>query len=217
LCCCRIQLDVGYGFSFLLNSCLFLHANTALLMYYILTIILVFNYSIVNGNITILPTKNVDKKKCQSDTAELISTFKQVRKKYNSEKNLSLQDSLILEDAYKRSVELKFISGQVQYFDIYGVYERNRSDYSKSLEYHNKALQLIEKHDISREKAIVLNNIGVVYRRLDALDRATQFHLDALLIAEKLNDRASICVSLNSLGNIYLSLTQYDKALEYCT
>jgi serine phosphatase RsbU (regulator of sigma subunit) len=184
-------------------------------MFAYLVIFLSLNLVLVSGEPT-LDLKPVEfRNEIGQDTSHIISILKQIRKKYGAEKVLSTEDSLLLENVYKQSLKLNYSTGQVQYFDIHGVHERNRSNYSKALEYHNKALQLIEKQEVSREKAIVLNNIGVVYRRLDALNLATKFHLDALVMAEKLNDRATICVSLNSLGNINLALGRYDKALEY--
>lgn len=147
------------------------------------------------------------------DTIEAASVFRDIRQKYASDKNFSAADSIILIKAFRLSENLNFIHGRIQYFDILGVRERNRSNYAKALQYHKEALQIIGKGSFPKEKAIVLNNIGVVYRRLDDLNKATQYHLMALEIAEDNGDQGSICVSLNSLGNIYLIKKEYGRAL----
>lgn len=147
------------------------------------------------------------------DTVEAVSIFRDIRKKYASDKNFSVEDSIKLAKALYLSEQSNYIQGKFQYFDILGVHERNRSNYAKALQYHKEALQLLENGHFPKEKAIVLNNMGVVYRRLDDLSKATQYHLMALEVAEDNNDQGSVCVSLNSLGNIYLTKKEYDLAL----
>lgn len=148
------------------------------------------------------------------DTVKIITILKEVRKKYGSDKNFTAVDSIKLANAYELAQKINFLQGKIQYFDILGVFERNRANYSQALEYHQKALQLIAGDQHPKERTIILNNIGVVYRRLDDLNQATRYHLSALEIAESINDRSSICVSLNSLGNIYLAKKEYDLALK---
>lgn len=148
------------------------------------------------------------------DTVKVQSIYKEVRKKYSYDKDFFFQDSMLLVSALKLSRKINYISGEAQYYDIMGVHERNKSNYSLAIEYHQRAYQLIENTGLLRQKAIILNNIGVVYRRLDDLDRAARYHLLALKLAEKINDRPSICISLNSLGNIYLIEKKYENAFE---
>jgi serine phosphatase RsbU (regulator of sigma subunit) len=149
-----------------------------------------------------------------SDTAKIIAIYKDVRKKYSNDSDISKDDSLLLVTALNLSKKLQYLSGEAQFYDIQGVHERNKSNYSLAISYHQTAYQLIENSGLLREKAIILNNIGVVYRRLGDLNNAAFFHLKALEIAEKISDRGTICVSLNSLGNIYLSEKKYTNALD---
>lgn len=111
--------------------------------------------------------------------------------------------------------EINYYKGIAIAYDRLGVIERNRSNYSQSLNFHNWALENITPYGICREKAVILNNIGVVYRRLDELSKATDYHLRALKIAEEINDQKSVSVSTNSLGNIFLTQGNYQEALNY--
>jgi serine phosphatase RsbU (regulator of sigma subunit) len=148
------------------------------------------------------------------DSTKVQSIYKEVRKKYGYDQDFSFQDSILLISALNLSRRINYISGEAQYYDIMGVHERNKSNYSLAIEYHQRAYQLIENTELLKQKAIILNNLGVVYRRLDDLDRAASYHLFALKLGEKINDRSSICVSLNSLGNIYLEEKKYKSAFE---
>lgn len=166
-------------------------------------------------SVHVLSSASPDKPIETNDTLQIINLLKQVRQKFSSDKNLGTNDSSNLYLALTLSQKHKFIAGEAQCFDIFGIRERNEGHYAKALEYHFKAYELIERTQRIREKSIILNNIGVVYRRLDDFVPATEYHLKALSLAEEINDVPTICVSLNSLGNIFLAQEKYEDALKY--
>jgi tetratricopeptide (TPR) repeat protein len=101
--------------------------------------------------------------------------------------------------------------------NILGVLYRDKSEYVKSIEMHESALQIAGNDTILRIYS--LNNLGVVYRRFDKPRMALDYHMDALELSEKFKgdpivSKQSICVALNSIGNIHLAMNQPAKALE---
>ncbi len=107
--------------------------------------------------------------------------------------------------------------GMAKCSNILGVIARDRSEYAKAIELHERALSFPGIDTITT--IFSLNNLGVVYRRLDKPRLALDFHIQALNLAEKFHSdpeirNRSISVSLNSIGNINLALNQPGKALE---
>ena len=149
------------------------------------------------------------------DTVKITNLLKQIRQNYSLDKTQEASDSTNLYLALLLSRKAKFIRGEAQCYDILGIRERNQAHYSKALEYHFKAYELIKETTGIREQAIILNNIGVVYRRIDDYVSATEYHLKALKLAEQINDIHTISVSLNSLGNIFSAQEKYNEALTY--
>lgn len=60
----------------------------------------------------------------------------------------------------------------------------------------------------------ILNNIGVVYWKLNNYDKALEIYTESLKIMKELENREGIVRSLNNIGLIYLTLKNYEKALE---
>lgn len=133
----------------------------------------------------------------------------------SSAKQTPDEEALYTKQALELAKTINYYKGIAIAYDRLGVIERDKSNYTASLNLHNLALENITPYGICREKAIILNNIGVVYRRVDELSKATDYHLRALKIAEEINDQKSISVSTNSLGNIFLSQENYPEALNY--
>jgi sensor histidine kinase YesM len=101
--------------------------------------------------------------------------------------------------------------------NILGVLLRDRAEYAKAIELHESALKHSGKDTVLN--IFSLNNLGVVYRRLDQPRVALDYHMKALKLAEQFRGdplvaQQSTSVALNSIGNINLVLNQPEKALE---
>ena len=115
------------------------------------------------------------------------------------------------------SERLDYSIGIAKCQNILGVLERDRAEYAKAIALHESALKLSGNDTILNIYS--LNNLGVVYRRLDKPRLALDYHMQALHLAEKFRgnpelSQRSVCVALNSIGNINLALNQPEKALE---
>ncbi len=101
--------------------------------------------------------------------------------------------------------------------NILGVLLRDRAEYDEAIELHELALELAGNDTIVIIYA--LNNLGVVYRRLNQPRIAIDYHMKALEHAEEFKGcpnvtNRSIGISLNSIGNINLILNQPEQALK---
>ncbi len=95
-----------------------------------------------------------------------------------------------------------------------GIACRNVSEFKQALSLLFEGYKFVENSGHILESAF-LNNIGVVYRRLDDNSTALHYHLLALNKAEATHDKKNIAVALNSIGNINAFNKDYDKAIEY--
>lgn len=99
--------------------------------------------------------------------------------------------------------------------DDIGLEYRNNGYYSRSLKFHNWALDISKNVHNPDMISIIYNNIGVVYRRLDDYQTALSYHLMALSIAEEYGNIESQAVAINSIGNIQMLIGNLDESLNY--
>lgn len=145
----------------------------------------------------------------KADNALLDSTYQKI-----SEDTLSLEKFLLLSKKNKNATAESFFLNKL------GVFYRNKSNYSKSFELHQKALEIAEKSGNLEQTIISQNLLGVVFRRRDEIIPAIKYHQKALELAESVKHPnqtilRNIAISCNSLGNVYLTMNQLDDALEY--
>ncbi|WP_299672570.1 tetratricopeptide repeat protein [uncultured Tenacibaculum sp.] len=120
---------------------------------------------------------------------------------------------------YENSLKNKYKIGQIYAYNNIGKIFRQKSDYEKAVEYHIKALKLVNTIKNNDIKAYTLNLLGSCYRRLDDVKNALNCHQDALTLIKRAKNESLVnmrnkSISVNNIGNIYLLLKQYDLALE---
>ncbi|MDA3881522.1 MAG: tetratricopeptide repeat protein [Prolixibacteraceae bacterium] len=154
----------------------------------------------------------IGKKLSVADIKIIIDSFKiydHVRTKNQKEEYLR---HLIAES--KRQA---FNWGEANAKNILGVLMRDRAEYAVAAELHESALSLAGSDTLIQIYA--LNNLGVVFRRLDKPRIALDYHMQALHLSEAFKGNyevatRSACIALNSIGNINLALKQPQQALE---
>ncbi len=130
------------------------------------------------------------------------------------------KDTVLLKKFAILSHTNNYPKGEIFAYNYLGKFFRINSDYSKAINYHQKAYQIAKKSGNIADEIYSLNMIGVVYRRMDAVKSALEYHNKALNlalnVAEKNNDIfENIAISHNSIGNIYLLLQRDDMALKH--
>lgn len=105
------------------------------------------------------------------------------------------------------------------YNNIGVAYLRILNDLDKSMEFHQKALEIRERdsEEMKEDLAYSYYNLGIIYRRKSEYDKALEYHLKALEIREKeLNPtHPDIAYSNNEVGLSYLQNKNLEKAWEY--
>jgi len=86
-----------------------------------------------------------------------------------------------------------------------------------ALDYFKQAKAFYEKTDNQNRLAIVLNNIGVYFRRHDKSDSALIYYQQSLVIKQTIGNDYRIALQYNNIGYLYVTLDEYDIALGYLT
>ncbi|PKP48886.1 MAG: hypothetical protein CVT92_15675 [Bacteroidetes bacterium HGW-Bacteroidetes-1] len=88
-------------------------------------------------------------------------------------------------------------------------------DPAKGITYSKPALKLADSLNEPLLKARILNEEGVIYRKLNIPEMALQLHLESLHIFESNNDSIGVAYTLANIGNVYHVFGEYEKALDF--
>jgi tetratricopeptide (TPR) repeat protein len=115
-----------------------------------------------------------------------------------------------------QSISHNYTEGELKCKNMLGVIYRDNAKYYESIALHDEVLERAGKDTIMA--IFSLNNLGVVYRRLDRPRIALDYHYRALDLAslfkeDSMVSRRSVCISLNSIGNINLALNNPKQAI----
>lgn len=124
------------------------------------------------------------------------------------------RDSLYKE-AFRLVDKLNYKQIQPALYNSYGVFKRDISEYSESIAWHIKALELAKDQSNVKEQIKAFNNLGVAYRRIDDYITALDYLMAGRALAEKAGDDYSLTIALNSIGNIHVSQGNYRAAADY--
>ena len=94
-----------------------------------------------------------------------------------------------------------------------GIWYRDDSDYSKSVEYYQKSLTIKEDLGDVRNIGKTLNNIGNVYFMMGDYENSVEHYGRSVEIKEKLQDNKGLASTLNNIGETYFYQANYDDAL----
>ena len=122
---------------------------------------------------------------------------------------------IIVNDALSLAEKLTWKKGIAFSYGYLGMFYRQKGEYSKSLDYGQKALKLNE--EIDNKKEIAANNvrIGLTLWNQGDLPEALGYYLAGLKIYEQIDNKDGISITLGNIGIVYKEQGDYDKALEY--
>jgi len=94
------------------------------------------------------------------------------------------------------------------------------SKYDKSLNFFNKALRMANELNDLHFKIIILNKLGVVYRRTNRIRSSIDFHQQARVLANEIENNSrkvnlELAKSENSIGNCYTILDQHESSIPH--
>ncbi|SHJ48466.1 Two-component sensor histidine kinase, contains HisKA and HATPase domains [Reichenbachiella agariperforans] len=100
-------------------------------------------------------------------------------------------------------------------FYLLGLNYHNSGQFEYALDYYDSSLVVNGFVYDSAWRAIILNDVGKVYRVMSRYPKALESHLEALKIRRALGDTIGVSNVLNSIGTLYFRQKNYDKALNY--
>lgn len=121
----------------------------------------------------------------------------------------------LVNDALVLTRKIKFEKGEAQCFHQLGNEYNGIGDYSRSMEYHFKALRIREHLEDHEGIATSLSSIGVIYFFIKNYDAALTYYMKSAEVLKKINIPYR-WISLNTfIGNAYEKKQQFDSALVY--
>lgn len=88
-------------------------------------------------------------------------------------------------------------------------------DPALGISYSKNAMKLADSLGAIKQKAEIINEAAVSYRKLRILEKAFSMHLDALGMYQKMNDSAGIALTLANMGFVQYEYQDYETALKY--
>jgi len=118
---------------------------------------------------------------------------------------------VLAEELVSFGIDKHYLRAQYAGYTLQGVSWVNRSDFIKTLDYYNRALNIAEKMGERHALAVAYNNVGSVYHDMADYPKALDHYIKSLEFSET-NQMSAI---LNNIGRIYKKRDNYQKALEY--
>jgi tetratricopeptide (TPR) repeat protein len=85
---------------------------------------------------------------------------------------------------------------------------------NRALDFYLDALNLAEENDFEQQKAMIYNNIGIIYYNQGELEKAEDYFLKAIEINTKFGVKNELFNNYNNLGGIHIQHKDYNRALE---
>jgi len=189
--------------------------------------ILTILFVLANQYLLIAQTKKIDSLRvvlagCKNDTAK-INTLNKLGWELSESKpdtsiflsNQALELCEKLQTSSDKAIAKAAEKGLVSSLGCLGTYYTNKADYSKSLEYHSKALKIAQSLDNKRQIANQLGNIGGIYLHKGDYPYALEYYLKNLKILEEIGDKKKIGGVLGNLGIVHRLQMDLPKAIQY--
>ncbi len=97
----------------------------------------------------------------------------------------------------------------------FGTVYRRKGESNEALEYHERALGLIQELDDKEALPITYNYMGINYDILGRYDQALRMHLLSLEVQQELGNHRGIATSMTNIGTVHQKIGQYEEAMEF--
>ncbi len=121
----------------------------------------------------------------------------------------------ILDYALTLSWNTAYTEGLAKVYNLKGLLERKRSNFTESIKFHKRALNFLEK---SKDTLLIiqnLNNLANSLRKINMEEESLKYFTKALHLATRINHRQSIAISLHGIGNIYSDIGDFENAIPF--
>ncbi len=100
-------------------------------------------------------------------------------------------------------------------FEAFGTIYKEKSEYTKALEYFLEAKEKYESIDSIKTANSLYPDIGAIYLNIGEIDKATNAYMQGVRAAEQFNDIVSMARCFQNMGNLYSSIEDNKLALKY--
>ncbi|WP_158963504.1 tetratricopeptide repeat protein [Myroides fluvii] len=114
----------------------------------------------------------------------------------------------------KISEKLNFKSGEARAYNIIGIINTFKGNYTEAIESHHAGLEITEELGDKKGIANSYNYIGIIFLYQGNYPQALENHFKALKIFEEIEYKKGIVNSLNNIGIIYKNQKKYPEALK---
>ncbi len=94
-------------------------------------------------------------------------------------------------------------------------WEIKAKESTKALEYVNEALEIANELNLTKGKADITHEKGMVYWYRGDYEQASKFFFEALAQREQLGDKLGLARSYNNIGNVFFHQEDYEQAFDY--
>jgi len=122
---------------------------------------------------------------------------------------------ILAEELVLYGVNNNFPKAQAAAYIIQGVSWVNRGDYTQTLDYYTRALDIYEQIGEQIGIAGALANVGTVYDIQGDYPKALDYYIRNLEINEQIGNQIGTANTLSNIGAIYENQGDYSKALDY--
>lgn len=91
----------------------------------------------------------------------------------------------------------------------------DQGNYSKALEYYNRALTLKQANGDLKGEGNVVGNIAIIYAEIGELEKSLSYFRQAYVLKQKAKNGPSIASSINNIGSLYEMMDELDSAMFY--
>lgn len=97
------------------------------------------------------------------------------------------------------------------YFAL-GTLHYKTSSFDSAMCYMQNALKTTETNE---ESAVILDNLGMIYRDMNRYDSAIVSHNQALKMQQAMGNRDAVAACYKNIGNVYMQMAKYEDALNF--
>ncbi|MBK7966728.1 MAG: tetratricopeptide repeat protein [Bacteroidetes bacterium] len=111
--------------------------------------------------------------------------------------------------------KVKYTLGEIKIYTALGILYKDLENISKSLQYHEKALQLSLLLNHKKSIGNSYLNIAVMYKLMANYTEAAKYYFSALKVYEEVKDTAGMATNYFNLGSLFQVQDKLNEAIDY--
>lgn len=121
----------------------------------------------------------------------------------------------LAEELNELSKKINYPKGNLNSYNLFGIYYDAKGEYLKAKENYQKALVIAQLNEIEQGISATLNNLGIISEILGEYPEAFEYYHQSLKIDEKGGDSVGIAKTYLQMGGLYEYMSDTVQALKY--